>query len=119
MGIKDVTNGSRNVMIICGTVMFCFVMATAVAIVHWANDPTTALTLIVILLGSLAPTIGALALVVKGESIRQTAEDTNNKVDRVLNGEMASKIKRAYKEALEESGRSPLPHSDKSRRKTN
>ena len=116
MGIKEVANGSRNVLVICGTVMFCFVMATAVAIVHIANDQATALSLIVILLGSLAPTLAA--LVVKGESIKQTAEDTNEKMDRVLNGEMAAKIKTAYKEALAESGRHPVAHPRASRSQT-
>jgi hypothetical protein len=122
MAIKEkinvMTGGSRNVLIICGTVMFCFVMATAVAIERITNDNATALSLIVILLGSLAPTIAALALVVKGESMKQTAEDTNAKVDRVLNGEMAAKIKKAYKEALDETGRTPVTHPRATRSRT-
>jgi hypothetical protein len=111
--INTVTNGSRNVLIVCVTVMFCFVMATAVAIVRVSHDNATALSLIVILLGTLAPTIAALAVVIKGESIKQTAVETNEKVDRVLNGEMAAKIKAAYHEALDErqryGGKPPHP----------
>lgn len=118
MRISDVTNGSRNVLVVCSTVMFCFVMAAAVAVVHSASDGGTALTLVVILLGTLAPTIAALAVVVKGESIKQTAEDTNQKVDRVLNGEMAAKIKTAYKEALAETGHHPVAHPRAPRSKT-
>lgn len=104
------TSGSRNVLVVCATVMFCFVMATAVAVLRVSHDNATALSLVVILLGSLAPTIAALAVVIKGESIKQTGEDTNQKMERVLNGEMADKIKSAYQEALSEHESKKPPH---------
>lgn len=98
--IKKMTNGSRNVLVVCGTVMFCFIAGLSVAVLRFASDGPTALGVITVLFTQLGVTIAALTLVVKGEATKVVAADTNQKVDRILNGEMQEKVEQAVQTKL-------------------
>ena len=94
------TTGSRNVLLVCGTVMFCFIIAASVAIVRIAQDPATALTLVTILFASLATTIAAFASVIKGEATNKVANQNADQLDKVLNGELTATIRKVLGEEL-------------------
>lgn len=98
---------ARNVLIICVTVMFCFVVGTAVAIVRLTTDNNAALGLVTILFTNLGIVIAALAALIKSNSAQNTAQDVNDTVtsieshtNRILNGEMERKVEEAVANVL-------------------
>ena len=119
MGISDVTNGSRNVLFVCVTVMFCFVTGAAFGIERISSDGGSAIGLITILFTNLGLTVAALAALIKADKVRSTVSDIKGDTSDLLNGVMQKKIAIAVRTELKALlDEHLLPQSDPPRRRT-
>lgn len=86
-------NSTKNVLIICSTVMFCVVVAAILGVVHYTTDSGTALNLAAVLVGLLGTTIAALATLIKIDTVKTNTES-------ILNGGLEGMVNKAVGQAL-------------------
>lgn len=86
------TFNNTGTVIVCVTVMFCFTLAVIAGLAWAIPDGARSSTITVTILAALAPTIAAITVLVRQDKVKEVAHDTNEKVDKVLNGEMEAKM---------------------------
>ena len=98
-----------STVVICVTIMFVFSLATVAALAIAVPEGAILGSLITVLMGSLAPTIAAITILVKQDknaaNVKDNAlivHDTNAKVTKVLNGAMEEKIARVVRQVMSE-----------------
>lgn len=99
--IKPPSNSTAIVVAVC--VVFCFTLATVAAIFIAAPDGANTGSLITSLLGTLAPTIAALALLVKVNSTEAKVDRVEATTDRLANGLLDAKIRAGVADVLDPS----------------
>lgn len=106
---------STTVALIAVCVVFCFTLACVVAVFIAAPDGANTATLAASLLGTLAPTIAAVALLVQVKDVKATQTDQGERLERVAsdthaltNGLLDSKVRVGVSEVL----RPDLLHPD-------
>jgi uncharacterized protein YggE len=108
-------SGGNTSAIVAVCVVFCFTL-TAVVVVFAVNpDGESTLTLVGALLGTIAPTIAALAVLVQVKGVQATQADQGAQIDKVAsdthaltNGLLDSKVRAGVSEVL----RPDLIHPD-------
>lgn len=85
---------------VCATVMFCFIIGAALGVLRFTQDTGSAIGVIGLLFTSLATTIGALSLVIRGEALKQATDDNSAKLDKVLNGDMHKIVEQSVTKVL-------------------
>ena len=85
-------NTSRNVLIICATVMFLSVIGAIVTIDRYVSGDS-ALTLAGIMVTLLGATITGLAALFKVDGLKSSLGTVNDKQDALLNGALTHKIR--------------------------
>ena len=99
--MSNSNGGVSGTVLIVGIVcVFCFTVAGVVALtvaVPEGQDPSTLVTL---LLGSLAPTVAAIAGLVKVAGVGQRVEQVARQTDEMANGLMDAKIRAGVADVL-------------------
>lgn len=91
-----------TVMIVAGTVMFCFVIAGCVSVFIAAPEGANTGSLVALLIGALAPTLASLAVLAKVQGVDEKADRTSREVSAVrqdtyalTNGLLDAKVRAA------------------------
>lgn len=92
-------NGARSLVIICATVMFCFVLGTAVAVIRLTTS-NAALGIITLCFTNLGVMIAALASFYKATMNQHKLETIETHTEGILNGEMEAKIRAVIQDVI-------------------
>lgn len=92
--------GTRNVLIISATVMFCMVSATAITIEQITHDSGATIGIVTLLISFYGVALASIANLIKGEAIKKNTEEAVLNTHRILNGEMEQKIEKVVSDVL-------------------
>ena len=93
---------SNNVVLFVTASVIMFCLMAAVAVVAFIDDPSTRITLAVLMVTQIPVTAGLLRVLVTQEKQHETVQHIEQKTDQVLNGEMDAKIQAAIRRGIEE-----------------
>ena len=93
---------SSNVILFVTASVIVFCLMAAVAVVAFIDDPSTRITLAVLMVTQIPVTAGLLRVLVTQEKQHETVQHIKEDTDKVLNGEMDEKLLDAARKAIEE-----------------
>lgn len=83
---------NKNVLVVCATVIFIFIGSFGYAIERLSHNTTTTVSLLTLLFTQLGLLVAALGTFIKTDKSKQAAETAAANTDRMLNGDMETKI---------------------------
>jgi hypothetical protein len=83
---------NKNVIIICATVAFVFILAFGLAVQDISKNTTTTISLLTLLFTQLGLLIAAIGTLIKTDKTKNLVEENSNQIDKIMNGEMENKI---------------------------